>query len=62
MRSLASSQQTPKTVRYLGSDQGENYYYRSIDFDTLTRSLLDPIVREHEFDVKLVLLDLASDT
>src|SRR5215470_1690442 len=25
-----------KSVRYRGTDQGENYYYRSIDFERLT--------------------------
>jgi uridine kinase len=51
----------PKSIRYSGQDQVENYYNKSFDLLTLIQKLLIPIRSKRKLSTELTLLDLATD-
>lgn len=52
--------QFPKTIRYSGTDQVDNYYNKSFNLD-LVIDLLSPIQKKQPVSLKLKTLDLVTD-
>ncbi len=51
----------PKAVRYAGSDEADNYYYRSFDIMQLTERILKPVREQGGINEVLTLLNLETE-
>jgi uridine kinase len=51
----------PKSIRYAGSDQADNYYNRSFNTGLIIDRLLAPIHQKKPISLKLKTLDLSTD-
>lgn len=51
----------PKAIRYAGDREDENFYALNVDFEKLTREILEPARSGRQVDTELLLLDVATD-
>lgn len=51
----------PKSIRYSGVDEAENYYNKSFNLDLIKNNILNPIVENKNLKGKIKTLNLMSD-